>query len=131
MFVRFSERTKVMKNQKKKKDKNSNDTTQQHNAVTFYDIHKEKKNRKKKNKKKRKSTKKKRKINKKANDQKVNYPKGRKSETNNLYGGTKKNKSNIAANGGPLLCHTIKAISRRIFSNEEQCQFLIKDYNCF
>ena len=43
----------------------------------------------------------------------------------------KKNNNNIVANGGPLLCHTIKAISRRIFSNKEQCQLLIKDYNCF
>lgn len=47
----------------------------------------------KKNENKRKSTKKKRKINKKANDKKVNYPKGSKSETNNLYGGTKKTKT--------------------------------------
>ena len=48
-----------------------------------------KKKKRKKKEKKRKSTKK-RKINKKANDQKVNYSKGSKSETNNLYGGTKK-----------------------------------------
>ena len=39
-----------------------------------------KKKTKKKNEKKRKSTKKKRKINKKANDQKVNYPKGERAK---------------------------------------------------
>lgn len=81
----------------------------------------------KKNEKKRKSTKKKRKIYKKANDQKVNYPKGERAKQT-TYMAEKKNKKN---NGGPLLCHTIKAISRRIFSNKEQCQLLIKDYNCF
>lgn len=86
---------------------------------------KKKKYEKKKNEKKRKSTKKKRKIYKKANNQKVNYPKGERAKQTTYMAEKKKN------NGGPLLCHTIKAISRRIFSNKEQCQLLIKDYNCF
>ena len=46
-----------------------------------------------KEKARKKKKKKKRKRNKKVNDQKVNYPKGRKSETNNLYGGTRKTKT--------------------------------------
>ena len=86
---------------------------------------------KKKNEKKRKRTKKKRKIYKKANDQKVNYPKGERAKQTTYMAEKKNNNNNIVANGGPLLCHTIKAISRRIFSNKEQCQLLIKDYNCF
>ena len=84
---------------------------------------------KKKKRKEKKKDEKKRKINKKANDQKVNYPKGERAKQT-TYMAEKKN-NNIVANGGPLLCHTIKAISRRIFSNKEQCQLLIKDYNCF
>ena len=86
---------------------------------------KKKKIRKKKRKEKKKHEKK-RKIYKKANDQKVNYPKGERAKQT-TYMAEKKQKNN----GGPLLCHTIKAISRRIFSNKEQCQLLIKDYNCF
>ena len=46
MFVPFSERTKVTKNQEKN-DKSSDDTTQQDNAGTSNDIHKEKKQGKK------------------------------------------------------------------------------------
>ena len=82
----------------------------------------------KKRKEKKKHEKKKRKINKKANDQKVNYPKGERAKQTTYMA---KKKNNIVANGGPLLCHTIKTISIRIFSNKEQCQLLIKDYNCF
>ena len=91
---------------------------------------KKKKYEKKKKRKEKKKDEKKRKINKKANDQKVNYPKGERAKQT-TYMAEKKNNNNIVANGGPLLCHTIKAISRRIFSNKEQCQLLIKDYNCF
>ena len=85
---------------------------------------KKKKYEKKKKRKEKKKLEQKRKIYKKANDKKVNYPKGERAKQT-TYMAEKKN------NGGPLLCHTIKAISRRIFSNKEQCQLLIKDYNCF
>ena len=91
---------------------------------------KKKKYEKKKRKEKKKDEKK-RKINKKANDQKVNYPKGERAKQTTYMAEKNNNNNNIVANGGPLPCHTIKAISRRIFSNKEQCQLLIKDYNCF
>lgn len=59
-----------------KKDKNSNDTTQQDNAVTFNDIHKEKKIRKKKKtKRKEKARKKKGKYTKKQTIKKLTIQK--------------------------------------------------------
>ena len=87
---------------------------------------KKKKYEKKKTKRKEKARKKKGKYTKKQTIKKLTIPKEK--ERNKQLIWRKKNKKN---NGGPLLCHTIKAISRRIFSNKEQCQLLIKDYNCF
>lgn len=85
---------------------------------------KKKKYEKKKRKEKKKDEKKKGKYTKKQTIKKLTIQK-EKERNKQLIWRKKKN------NGGPLLCHTIKAISRRIFSNKEQCQLLIKDYNCF